>query len=44
LESSCKTASYVARGKCVLAPPAPSPGTLLAMAGQRIVERKKLPK
>jgi len=25
-ESDCETISYVARGKCVLAPPAPSPG------------------
>jgi len=28
LESNCEIASYVARGKCVEAPPAPSPWTL----------------
>jgi len=31
LESACKIASYVARGKCMLAPPAPSPIPLGAM-------------
>jgi len=36
LESVCEITSSVARGKYVLAPPAPSPGTLVAMAGQRI--------
>jgi len=30
LESACKIANYVARGKCVEAPPAPSPCSLSA--------------
>jgi len=35
LESACKIASYVARGKRVEAQPAPSPGTLYEYGGQR---------